>query len=75
MYAGLAHMGIDSRRADEMEVWEVAAAFGVHRPKPEDEAPPDPYAGFDPIKARMEALKQGKPPPTLPPPKRRSGRQ
>ena len=63
LYAGLARMGIASRAADEMELFEIAAAFGLHRP--EVSTPPEPE--WDPVKARVEAAKAGRPAPTGPP--------
>lgn len=77
LYGGLARLGIDARRADGMELWEIGAAFGLHRPEDEPtdpstpKPPPDPYDGFDPIKARVEAARKGLPPPAVPPPRRR----
>ncbi len=66
VYAGLARMGIGSRVADGMELWEIASAFGNHRPEPVDyEMVPDPE--WDPIKARIEAQRTGQPVPTSPP--------
>lgn len=59
-------MGIDSRRADEMELFEVACAFGLHRPEV-IEAAEEPAPEWDPIKARVEALKRGEPEPKVPP--------
>lgn len=67
VYAGLARMGIGSREADGMELYEIGCAFGLHRPD-EDDKPKDPTGGWDPIKARVEAAKAGLPPPTAPPP-------
>lgn len=72
-------MGIDSRRADGMEVWEVASALGLD--KADDEAPAvepgqsglvpyDPYAGVDLVRLRAEAAARGLPPPQLPLPSR-----
>ena len=70
IYAGLAHMGIDSRRADGMELYEIACAFGLHRPTDEADEPV-PEEEWDPIKARVEARQLGLPEPTAPPPKAR----
>lgn len=69
IYHGLAARNIAPPVADEMELWEIGAVFGLHLP-PENDEPEDPYAGFDPIKARVEALEKGLPPPTAPPPSR-----
>lgn len=68
IYAGLARMGIDSRRADRMELYEIACAFGLHRP---DESEEEPEEEWDPIRARVEAAAAGLPPPTAPPPTRK----
>lgn len=66
IYGNLARMGVDPRRADGMELWEIGAAFGLHRPEEvEWETVPDP--DWDPIAARIEAARTGKPAPTSPP--------
>lgn len=58
-------MGVDSRAADGMELWEVGTAFGLHHP---DEADTPAEPEWDPIKARIAARKAGLPEPTEPPP-------
>ena len=70
MYGTLARMGIDARRADEMELYEIACAFGLNRPSDEADEP-EPEEEWDPIRARVEAAAAGLPPPTAPPPKAR----
>lgn len=72
IYEAFAAVGITSREADQYELWEVAAAFGGHRP-PEPEAAPvemadDPYEGFDFVTENERARAEGRPP-RLPPPK------
>lgn len=32
MYAGLITRGVSTVEADQMEIWQVGAAFGIHRP-------------------------------------------
>ena len=70
IYAGLANRGIGPRVADEMELFEIAATFGLHRPEKDadPEKPAEPK--FDLVKYRVqaaEAARAGKPPPPLPP--------
>lgn len=40
LYGGLARLGIDSERADRMELWQIGAAFGMHRPEAEKKDEP-----------------------------------
>jgi hypothetical protein len=62
-------MGIDSRRADDMELFEVACAFGIHRPADEAEAGGEaaPKEEWDPIKERAKAHQEGRAAPKAPP--------
>jgi hypothetical protein len=74
IYGGMARMGIDARRADGMELFEIGCAFGLNRPDEETEAVA-PVEEWDPIKARVEARAKGLPEPTAPPPKAQRKRQ
>lgn len=57
LYGGMARLGIDPERADRMELWQIGAALGMHRPEPAaspgQQVGPQPMAGVNLVAARM----------------------